>query len=234
MIRTLWAWCAGIVLTVSMGALVILLSFLGPTRGILHLCARIWARGILTAAGVKVKVQGLENLRTDSPQILASNHQGYFDIFTLFAHIPIRFGWLTKKELFQIPIFGYAMKRFGNIRIDRSNREKALKSLKVAAQEIKEGNSIMMFPEGTRSPDGKIQPFKKGCYYLAEASGVAVVPISISGSFEIMPKKHFLVTPGTIHLVIGRPLHVQGQYEKNRNGFTAQLRETIIRNQVPV
>ena len=169
MIRSLWVWSTGIFLTAAFGVLVILFSFLDPTGRMIHLFAKLWARGILGAAGVKVQVQGLENLILDSPQILASNHQGFFDIFALFAYIPIRFGWITKKELFWIPIFGYAMKRFGNIRVDRSNKEKAREGLRVAARKIQEGQSIIIFPEGTRSLDGKLLPFKKGCFHLAEA-----------------------------------------------------------------
>ncbi len=234
MIRSLWVWSTGIFLTAAFGVLVILFSFLDPTGRMIHLFAKLWARGILGAAGVKVQVQGLENLILDSPQILASNHQGFFDIFALFAYIPIRFGWITKKELFWIPIFGYAMKRFGNIRVDRSNKEKAREGLRVAARKIQEGQSIIIFPEGTRSLDGKLLPFKKGCFHLAEASGEPVVPISISGSFEIMSKRSFRVKPGTIHLVIGKPMRVQGAHENSRNAFTEQLRQTIIENQVPV
>jgi len=233
MIRSFWVWSAGVFLTLVCGAFVILFSFLDPTRRIIYFFAKLWARGILLAAGVKVQVQGLENLTSDSSQILASNHQGFFDIFALFACIPIRFGWITKKELFRIPIFGYAMKRFGNIRIDRSNKENAREGMQLAARKIREGQSIIIFPEGTRSLDGRLLPFKKGCFYLAEASGKPVVPISISGSFNIMPKRSFRVNPGTIHLVIGKPMRVQGAHENNCNAFTEQLRQTILENQVP-
>lgn len=234
MIRSLWVWSAGVFLTVVCGILVILFSFVDPTGRMTHLFARIWARGILAAAGIKVEVQGLENLTLGSPLILASNHQGFFDIFALFAYVPIRFGWITKKELFRIPIFGYAMKRFGNIRIDRSNKENAREGLQAAARKIREGQSIIIFPEGTRSLDGRLLPFKKGCFHLAEASEAPVVPISISGSFEIMSKRNFRVNPGTIHLVIGSPMRVQGTHEESRNGFTERLRQAIIENQVPV
>jgi 1-acyl-sn-glycerol-3-phosphate acyltransferase len=234
MIRTVWVWCVGIILTIVFGVILILFSFLDPTGKVIHLLAQLWGRGILAASGVKVRVKGLENLPAQSPMILTSNHQGYFDIFALFVYIPVYFGWFAKKELFRIPIFGTAMKRFGNIRIDRSNREKAMQSLKLAARRVREGQSVIIFPEGTRSPDGKMLPFKKGCYYLAEASGAPMVPISISGSYEIMPKGTFKVNPGTIHMVIGRPILIEGEHQNNPNGFLQHLRETMINNQVTV
>lgn len=234
MLRTLWVWCVGIFLTMIIGAALILVSFLDPRGRAMRALAGLWAKGILAAAGVDVRVYGLENLLPGSPQILAANHQGFFDIFALFAYIPIYFGWIAKKELYWIPIFGYAMKRFGNIRIDRSDRDKALKSLQAAARRVREGQSVIIFPEGTRSRDGKVLPFKKGCFYLAEASRVPVVPISISGSFEVMPKRHFRIQPRTIHMVVGKPMRIEDKDAKNRNGFTEQLRQTIIENQVPV
>lgn len=234
MLRTLWVWLVGIFLMLSAGTLLILFSFVDSSGKSLHVLARAWAWGILKAAGVRVEVKGLENLSHNSPQILASNHQSYFDIFALMAYIPIPCGWLTKKELFLIPIFGLAMKRFGNVRIDRSDHEKAQESLRIAARRIREGRSLLIFPEGTRSPDGHLLPFKKGCYYLAEASDAPVIPISISGSFHIMPKKQFRVRPGSMHMVIGSPLRVERSSPNEREDFMTRLREEIIRNQVPV
>ncbi len=232
MIRTVWVWAVGVSLTLILGTLLILFSFFDRNGKSLHFFARLWARGILAAAGVTVRAVGTENIAGDGAKILVSNHQGYFDIFALFAAVPLRFGWVAKKELYRIPVFSLAMKRFGNVLIDRSNREAARRSLAAAAEQIRRGQSILIFAEGTRSVDGSVQPFKKGCYYLARAAGAPVVPVSISGSFHIMPKKSFRPRPGEIHLVIGRPIHLSEVATNGPNGFVEHLRRTIIANQV--
>jgi 1-acyl-sn-glycerol-3-phosphate acyltransferase len=233
MVRTVWVWSVGIILTLTLGTALILTSFFDRSGRRLHLLAKLWAKGILSAAGVTVSVSGAENLVPESPQILAANHQGYFDIFALFSHVPLLFGWIAKKELYRIPVFAPAMRRFGNIEIDRSNRERARESLQVAAERIRKGQSVLIFPEGTRSPDGKVKAFKKGCYHLAEASGVPVVPISISGSFEVMPKGSFRPKPGAIHLVIGQPMRVGSISGQGSNVFLNSLRKAVIDNQTP-
>jgi 1-acyl-sn-glycerol-3-phosphate acyltransferase len=233
MIRTLWVWTVGIVLTLFSGTVIVLLSFLDPSGKSLHFFAKLWARGIIAASGVSVKVRGIDRLPSGCPVIVASNHQGYFDIFVLMAHLPLQLGWIAKKELYRIPIFSFAMRRYGNIMIDRSSRDRSRQSLNVAAEQIRKGQSVLIFPEGTRSPDGKVHPFKKGCYYLAEASSAAVIPVSISGSFEVMRKRTFRPRPGTIHVVIGEPLYLHASQDKGRNGFLDRLRQTIIENQVP-
>jgi len=232
MIRTLWVWVVGILMTILCGTLIVLFSFFDPSGKSLHLFAKLWARMIIAASGVRVEVRGKENLPEDSAMIVASNHQGYFDIFVLMAFLPLRLGWIAKKELYRIPLFSFAMRRYGNIMIDRSNRERARLSLQSAAEKIRQGQSVLIFPEGTRSPDGKVHGFKKGCYYLAEASEAPVVPVSISGSFEVMPKKTFRLHPGTIHVVIGEPVTLHASSDPDRNGFLDRLRRTIIENQV--
>ncbi|NOY53364.1 MAG: 1-acyl-sn-glycerol-3-phosphate acyltransferase [Deltaproteobacteria bacterium] len=232
MIRTLWVWTVGIFMTVLCGSLIVVFSFLDSSGKCLHFFARLWARTIIAASGVRVKVRGERNLPVDSAIIVTSNHQGYFDIFVLMGYLPRHLGWIAKKELYRIPVFSFAMRRYGNIMIDRSNRERARRSLKAAADKIREGQSVLIFPEGTRSPDGKVHAFKKGCYYLAEASGAPIIPVSISGSFEVMPKKTFRLHPGTVHVVIGEPVYVQPSDGADRNGFLDRLRRTIIRNQV--
>ncbi|MDX1764583.1 MAG: lysophospholipid acyltransferase family protein [bacterium] len=232
MIRTIWVWGVGIFLTVTLGLALILFSFFDRRGTSLHRIAKLWARGILAASGVVVSVDGAENLVPGSPQILASNHQGYFDIFALFCHVPLLFGWIAKKELYRIPVFAMAMRRFGNIEIDRSSREGSRESLRVAAGKIRGGRSVLIFPEGTRTPDGEVKSFKKGVYHLAEASGVPVIPISISGSYEIMPKGSFRLRPGTIRLVICKPLWVDGSGEQGSSRFLEALRKRIMDNQV--
>ena len=151
--------------------------------------ARIWGNVNLWAAGVKVDIKGLENIDKHGPYIFVSNHQGWFDIFTALGKLPIRFSWLAKAELFKVPILGVAMLRAGYIPIDRKDRRKALAGMNSAAEVIRQGTSVFVFPEGTRSVDGVIRDFKKGVFVLALKSQQPIVPVSISGSYRILPKR---------------------------------------------
>ena len=133
-------------------------------------------------------MEGLEHLQEEGPYIFMSNHQGSYDIFALLGYLPFQFKWLAKKELFSIPILGWAMTAAGYISIDREGTRETVEAMNKAAQKIREGMSVVIFPEGSRSPDGSIQPFKKGGFTLAVKSKVPIVPIAIAGSREIMPK----------------------------------------------
>jgi 1-acyl-sn-glycerol-3-phosphate acyltransferase len=177
-----------------------------------------------------VEIIGKENILRGKPQIFMANHQSDFDILIVLAHIPGQFRWLVKKELFHIPVFGAAMKSAGYIEIDRNNREKAMQSLDQAALRIREGKSIMAFPEGTRSRFGEIKHFKQGTFYLAIKSGAPIVPISIIGSGEIMPKRSLKIKPGKIKLVIDKPIDVKNIMLENRQELITIVRNTIIKN----
>jgi 1-acyl-sn-glycerol-3-phosphate acyltransferase len=167
---------------------------------------RTWARIILAASGVKVKVIGLDNIDKGRPYIFAANHQSQFDIFTMQGCFDFDFRWLAKKELFQVPLFGRAMHLAGYISIDRSHGRQALKSLKEAAERIAAGTSVILFPEGTRSMDGKLHDFKSGGMVLAIKSGVPLVPVGISGTYEILPKGSLLAKPGQVTIRVGKPI----------------------------
>lgn len=148
--------------------------------------ARLWARFGLALNHTPVELRGVENL-PDGPFILMSNHQSNFDILALIAKIPRRIYWIAKKELFDIPVFGSSMRRGGYIPLDRSDGRKALKSMDNAAAIIRQGSSVVMFPEGTRSRDGHLLPFKRGGFMLAVRAGVPVIPVTINGSGTVNP-----------------------------------------------
>lgn len=158
--------------------------------------ARLWARVSLLLAGARVTLYGAEHL-PDGPVIFMSNHQSNFDILTMLAIIPRQFCWIAKKELFEIPVFGTSMKRGGYIPLDRSDGRKALRSMDNAAAIIRSGKSVVIFPEGTRSKDLDLLPFKRGGFMLAIKAGVPVVPVTINGSGRINPA-------GRIHLNRGK------------------------------
>jgi 1-acyl-sn-glycerol-3-phosphate acyltransferase len=148
--------------------------------------ARLWARFGLALNLTPLELRGADNL-PDGPFILMSNHQSNFDILSLIAGIPRRVYWIAKKELFDIPVFGPSMRRGGYIPLDRSDGRKALKSMEEAAAIIRQGSSVVMFPEGTRSRDGHLLPFKRGGFMLAVRAGVPVIPVTINGSGRVNP-----------------------------------------------
>ncbi len=195
---------------------------------VVHLYARLWGKAALFATRVKVRVEGLENLNGKGPYIFMSNHQGYYDIFALLGNLPIQFKWLAKKELFSIPFFGWTMAVAGYIRIDREGTRETVKAMNQAARRIREGLSVVIFPEGSRSPDGSIQPFKKGGFTLAIKSKVPIVPIAISGSREIMPKERLTASPGEIRIRVGAPIDIQNYSMKDRNSLMKKVRESIL------
>jgi 1-acyl-sn-glycerol-3-phosphate acyltransferase len=163
--------------------------------------ARLWARFGLALNNTPVELRGAEHL-PDGPFILMSNHQSNFDILALIATIPRRVYWIAKKELFDIPIFGSSMRRGGYIPLDRSAGRKALKSMENAAAVIRQGSSVVMFPEGTRSRDGQLLPFKRGGFMLAVRAGVPVIPVTINGSGKVNPGGRIKLYSGRIILTL--------------------------------
>ncbi|GFO53540.1 1-acyl-sn-glycerol-3-phosphate acyltransferase [Geomonas sp. Red276] len=193
-----------------------------------HAVAKFWSRGMLTVARIKLEVDGLENVPTDGPVIYMGNHQGNFDINALSLAIPRLFSWVAKEELFRIPLFGAAMSRAGYIPLDRSDGRKALKSMKKAAERIAAGASVVIFPEGTRTKDGHLLPFKRGAFMLATRAGVPVVPFTINGSRAINPANRIELYPGTIRISFAAPLASAGVpegelLEKVREAIAARL-----------
>jgi len=176
---------------------------------------------------VRVVLSGADRIEKGKPQIFMANHQGAFDIFALLAYLPVDFKWLAKEELFRVPILGWAMKAAGYISIDRKGRKKALESIERAVATVRQGASVMVFPEGTRSPDGRIHSFKKGGFTLALKAGVPIVPISIRGSRDVLPKSSLRVKPGTIEIVVGRRIGGDGGSLADRNRMMEEVRKAI-------
>ena len=230
MIRSALLVVIAVVVTAFMSSCAFLFPFISPGENKVHKIANLWARMLLWLTSIRVDVIGKENVLMEKPQIFMANHQSDFDILIVLAHIPGQFRWIAKKELFKIPIFGKAMRNAGYIEIDRQNHEKALKSLDEAAQKIREGKSVVTFPEGTRSRDGQIRPFKQGMFHLAIQAGVPIVPISIIGSHEIMPKRTLKVKPGRITMVIDRPVDVSGYTLETRGKLIERVRHIIVSN----
>jgi len=189
-----------------------------------HACARFWSRWLLRVARIKLAVDGLDHVPTDGPVIYMGNHQGNFDINALSLAIPRLFSWVAKEELFRMPLFGAAMRRAGYIPLDRSDGRKALKSMKLAAERIAAGASVVIFPEGTRSKDGALLPFKRGAFLLAVKAGVPIVPFTINGSLQVNPPNRLELYPGTIRVSFAEPIPTAGASEGE---LLTRVREAI-------
>jgi 1-acyl-sn-glycerol-3-phosphate acyltransferase len=217
-------------LTFALAAVAIVCTVFDSTGKAYHLVAHAWSSISLGMAGVVVEVSGEENVPVGIPVIFMSNHQSNFDILALYQAIPRKFSWIAKEELFSYPIFGQSMKRAGYIPLNRSDGRKSLKSMLAAAAKINQGDSVVIFPEGTRSEDGNLIPFKKGGFLLAEKAKVPVIPLSISGSGLINPAKKLWLKPGTIRIRIAAPISTIAQGGSNRTEIMDQVRAAIAAN----
>lgn len=228
MIRMLWVVLHLLVLTIPLGIVVILLALLRARRERIEWVTRLWARSILRASGTPVTVEGAEHIREDRPQIIAANHQSWYDIFALAVHLPKHYRFVAKKELEWIPIFGTAWKVAGHISIDRSDRTAAIRSLDRAGELMREDNSaVIIFPEGTRSLDGRMLPFKKGAFMLALHTGVEIVPTALIGTFQIHRKHGWRIRPGPIILRFGEPVSAARYAAQNRDELVDEVRSRI-------
>jgi len=230
MVRTSIIVLGIILVTAFMAVMVILVSLVTAGGDTAHKVARIWAKCILALSNTRVTVKGLSNLEPGRSCIYMANHMSNFDIPVLQASLPVQFRWLAKAELYKIPVFGYAMKRAGYISIDRSNRESAIESLNKAAKIIRNGISVVIFPEGTRSRTRNIQPFKKGGFFLAVDSGAPIIPIIINGTERIMPKKQMLIKPGNVTLEIAKPINSSDYTRKTKNDLMDKVRYIFLKS----
>lgn len=213
--------------TIFFGFLTIFVSFMTRSGTLPHLVARMWGRSIISASRVKVKVIGLDNIDPNKPYVYMPNHVSNFDIPVILGYLPVQFRWLAKSELFKIPLFGFAMRRAGYISIDRSNRRAAFKSLQKAAEAIKNGASVVIFPEGTRSRDGKLHDFKKGGFVMALKAGVPIVPVTLQGTYEIMSKDGWRIQPGQVTIQIKPPIASDTYSLKSKEDLMGAVREAI-------
>lgn len=232
MIRTAWVAVVTLVLTVFWGTVVIgwrLLRLRGMRR-ICGTCPARWARSIVRASGVRVEMEGLERLGGRDGQVLVANHESWYDVLVLTGYLPVDFRFVAKKELARIPFFGGAWQACGHIAIDRRDRDAAIRALEEARRQVgEEGEAptVVIFPEGTRSPDGALHGFKKGAFVLAIRAGVPVVPAAILGTRAVMPKDSWRIRSGTVRVRIGEPIPVEGLTHGDRNELAATAREAV-------
>lgn len=208
------------IFSLAMGGIEVLMIFVDRRRGrIFHRLARFWARGVLLICNVRLRVRGLEKIDVTRNCVYVSNHASMLDIPAIVAGIPGQIRIVYKKELEIIPFFGWGLRWGAYIGIDRGRGARAMRSIEEAVAKIKNGASILLYAEGTRTLDGKLQPFKRGAFNIALRAGVPVVPLTVNGSLNILPKHSACVRPGVVELVLASPIDVAG-----REGKEAELR----------
>jgi 1-acyl-sn-glycerol-3-phosphate acyltransferase len=196
-----------LVFTVFVSTLEILAVPFHRTGKIFHTLARFHAHGVLALSGVKLQTEGIDRLDLSRNYVYVSNHASYFDIPAVLAGVPQDVRLVYKKELEKLPFFGWGLKLGRTyIAIDRRQGTDAMATLESTAKKIREGSSVLLFAEGTRSRDGKLQPFKRGPFNLAAKAGIPVVPVTLLGSHDVLPRGSWKVRPGTVRLVLDEPI----------------------------
>jgi 1-acyl-sn-glycerol-3-phosphate acyltransferase len=188
---------------------------------------RTWGRLLCQIANIKVRIEGQEQLDPAKPYIFVGNHASMADIMSFSGYITHDYRWIAKKELFAIPIFGPGMRAVDFIPIDRSRGREAVKSLNNAAQRIADGASVILFPEGSRSTDGHLQPFKTGAIMLAIKAGVDVVPVGFNGTHQVLPKGKLLSRGGEVVLRIGAPISTRDFKAKDKQMLAGILHQKV-------
>ncbi|MFP2933244.1 lysophospholipid acyltransferase family protein [Pyxidicoccus sp. 3LG] len=208
-------------------AILAMVLTLNPANSV-WVARRIWSPVLLWAGGGKLEVIGAENVDPKRPTIYVGNHQSTIDIPAHFMAVPVPFRYVAKSQLKWVPLIGWYLALAGHVFVNRTNRSKAIASLDAAAAKIRGGVSIFLYPEGTRSTDGRVLPFKKGPFALALKSRVPVCPVTIEGSGNLMPKSTWNITPGPIRVKIGKPIDTTAFAENDREGLARAVREVII------
>jgi 1-acyl-sn-glycerol-3-phosphate acyltransferase len=224
MVVIVWAFLS----TVAYGTAAIVFSVINNRMA--RYIAHLWCIHLLLLCGVRVRTVGAEKLSGKERYVFIANHQSFFDIPTLYAGLPFSLSFIAKKELFFIPFFGWGIAAIGHIWIDRENARLARKSITRAIGKLQRQRiSLVLFPEGTRSISGEVGEFRRGSFTLAIEAGVPVVPISIVGTRNVLPKKSFFFRAGTTTVVVGDPIPACDCAKLDKNELSAIVRERIVK-----
>lgn len=215
-----------LVITILTSLVTIIGTALGSHRVCSYWPAHIWARCVCVLWRVRVRVVGRDMLDKRQSYVFVSNHQGAFDIWAIYGYLNHNFKWLMKRSLEKLPLVGYACRRAGHVFVDDSSIAGIKDTIAEAESRLKDGMSVVVFPEGSRTFDGRLIPFKRGAFMLAAEFRLPVVPITIDGSFSAMPRTSYNVTPGVITLTIHNPIW-PGPKGFNTKALMAECRREI-------
>jgi 1-acyl-sn-glycerol-3-phosphate acyltransferase len=214
------------VYTIVLGTLSIASSLFEKRGYFAHWCARMWSRLILATTGVKVDVSGLDRLEPGRTYVFVANHQSIYDIPILFWALPYQLRIIAKESLGNFPFLGWHLRRTGHMLVDRSRPHPA-KIFGWASRLTANGLSLIVFPEGTRSRDGRVARFKGGSFYLALEAGIPIVPLSVVGSRHVMLKGRLATYPGHVKLVVHEPIDTSGLAGTDARAFGERVRQVI-------
>jgi 1-acyl-sn-glycerol-3-phosphate acyltransferase len=216
--------------TLTMFAPVTVSALLDSTGNLPFSLSKVWAWITLKVTGVRPEVRGREKIRKGESYIIIPNHQSHFDALALVTTLGIQFRWIAKKELLKVPLFGHALYLSRNIFIDRSDKKTSIKGIREGMNRLPPGASALFFAEGTRSPDGMIQEFKKGGFATAIERGLPILPVTINGSRKALPKGSIVFYPGQIEVVIGDPIEAKGYTVNRLEELVNKTRDIVISN----
>lgn len=213
--------------TAVLGILALIASLFDSTGRIQHGFARAWSRVILWTFGSPVRVEGLDQIDVTKPHLYVFNHISAVDIPLIYAHLPFPFRIMAKKELFRYPSLGWYLRRAGEIPIDATNALHSMRSLKLGIEALRRGMPLVVFPEGGRSADGRIQPFLAGAFYIAIKAQVEIVPAALAGTFEMLPMNSFHIRPRPLSMVFGPPISTAGYNVRQMDQLAALAQSAV-------
>lgn len=213
---------------------IILAGLVDPRGNLAFRLCQGWVWVARMVCGVRLDIRGGEQTARDRSYVVMSNHQSLFDIPALMLGLGLQLRWVIKKSYIYVPLFGWALYLTKHVFIDRSNPKKAIDGMARAARRLPPGSSIMVFPEGTRSDDGVVRQFRAGGFLLAAGGGLPILPVTVNGSWRVMPDKRSLeFFPGTIQVVIGEPIDTAGYDKSNLTELMDRTRAAIVANLDP-
>lgn len=230
MIRVLWLALWAGVATIFLAVPIITAGLLSRTGNLAFSLSKLWAYTMLAVSFVRTEIKNRYRIEPETSYIIISNHQSFFDILALVTSLGIQYRWFIKKEILKVPLFGYGLYASRNIFIDRSNTARAIESINRGIDRLPKGVSIMVFAEGTRSPDGRIHEFKKGGFVTAVRRNIPILPVTVNGSRRVMPKGSLAFKPGKIQVVIGDPIDTGGYSNETVDQLMDKTRQAIIAN----
>ena len=229
----LWAPVANLLWyleTIVMATLSLALWPFDRTGELQHWCARWWCRLVAWTIFARIRVHGVEHVQKGRPYVYMANHASLIDTPALFAYLPYPFKIMAKKSLFNVPFMGWHLRWAGHFPIDHGNPRKTATSLRRVIEGVKQGRSLAVFPEGRRTDDGQLQPFESGAFKLALKAGAPIVPVTIRGTFALLPRTTLAPRPGRVDVIIAEPIETKGYDEKTLPALIERTRAAIAAN----